>query len=699
MRALPFALLLGAAVLACGAASAKPAASTFDKDVRLQQPLTIHVTGVALSTLLPQVGRELGVTLRPETQDVGDIRVSVFLGNVTGQRVLSSLAEMLNLTQGKGFSWQTSSSEPHLVYTLTQDLRSRSLAVTRDREHQRRIDQAFLDQLAAIRNARQVAVPEKGKPLAGFKADGTDLLVSLPDAQLRQLLQDGVLTLRPGEGTPRQQQALQRLGSQVMEEVMPLLSRPGFADDPLYQDLQPGQATAVLELSRSATGVSVRARVSLGPDKGGIDDTIFPTNSGDDAPMAAQAASPARKLANTLTRELGGDPEITLHPRSDTMADVLADLARRSRLQIVSDCYTQLWEPVAHLPASHVSDILARIDGLYGIEVQPSDGVLLIRSKIAHTRQQLEVPNRVTNSWTQRVHSAGFIDLDTLAEMSQLSDDQLSNLEACPALQESAPHANLIARGTRQYAELYRLLAPAQRAQVANGGFTCRIRELTPEQQGRVVRWLRRRSPDIPEAQYGEIELAMALSPERKWEVSWRAGSRAKKSTWWLDVGFDPIFGKAQELPQSAREPLAGRAAPTIQVTALDGTAKEIVPEGGGPLLLTFWQLWPVPYVSKIPLSPEGNLLPSSFPQPGTLRIVVIFPFDSLSELRDWQKGSRYVGPVYLDPGGSAYHRYASGDLPAAFLISAGGKVQLARSRFDQVTAADWLTLTARTPG
>ncbi len=50
----------------------------FRGDSRLTQPLTVRVSGMSLDRLLPRISKELGVTLRPGSTAVGDIRVAVF---------------------------------------------------------------------------------------------------------------------------------------------------------------------------------------------------------------------------------------------------------------------------------------------------------------------------------------------------------------------------------------------------------------------------------------------------------------------------------------------------------------------------------------------------------------------------------------------------------------------------------------------
>src|SRR5438876_11263208 len=90
-------VLLISALASRGSQAAERDRDPFQGDLRLQKAVTIRVSRMPVADLLQRLGRELGVPLTAEGDDVGGQRIDLFThGNVvSAAEILTAISRML----------------------------------------------------------------------------------------------------------------------------------------------------------------------------------------------------------------------------------------------------------------------------------------------------------------------------------------------------------------------------------------------------------------------------------------------------------------------------------------------------------------------------------------------------------------------------------------------------------------------------
>lgn len=659
--------------------------SEFAGEPQFQQRLTVRVSGMPLDQLLPEISRELGVTLRPGSTTIGDIRVAVFAEELPAHRTLTALTRMLNLTPERGFTWEKQQGK-RTAYTLTQSVRSRTQAAQRLRDFHREEDTRLLQRIAAMR--QDPKLQQRGgdaTPMTAPFGRAPYLISILSDTQLRQLLQEGHFVLRYPAASPLQQQALARMAPDLIRGVQ-RFGGPAPGTEPRYRDLNPAEFTLVLTLERKSTEPVIKGFFRCGPNKAIFRNQILPIPPGPVVP----ASDPVSEDVPTP-----GAERIELRPRTWSMAEVLSEIARRTRKPLVSDCYLLSWHRLRALGPATLPQIQARIDQLWGVEWDLQDGYVLARSRTYYARQPWEVPERLVAAWLDEIRADSRLRLDTLARFAELSEGQLTGLEFHPELQETAPEVYGTPIFFNGPLRLYGLLSPVQRRRVHTGGLQLEYREMPPAMRHPFHHWLLENTPHIPEDDYAEANLRMAYSPEGHFQLHWKAGSVTQSFSSWLDIRRDWLTGELQTRETDVPAHLAGKTAPAAAVRSPDDEPATLPGEAKPFRLLLFRSPWLTPTVSAGEDGADLRKLESLLTAHPQLRgsIGVVCPFFSPAEVKAWAAERKLKLPCYADPDGSAARAYGALREPRAVLLNAARQVTRVLSGYREILDADWGTL------
>jgi hypothetical protein len=662
--------------------------SLFEPEAPFGKPITVRVTGMPLDQLLSRLSAELGVSLQPDTPDVGDLRVSVFAEDLPASQILKALTTMLNQTPEGGFGWHRGSGRSTATYRLHRSQQARLRAAARVREGESALAAAFLAQIRALKeDPERRKLWERTDPVPRLQR-GSLLLASLSDDHLRQLQRDGVLVLRQPEASREQQAIIGRLVTDLRGSIDDFLKdRP--EEVPRYENIDPAAASVIFELHGQVPSQSVVIRLNLGPDKGGSRNAIWSTPrgaGGDPGPAADSRHSAPDEPAATA-------PKITLEPRSWSMADVLSDLARRSRVPVVSDCYTVSWTDLRGLPALPLEPLLDEIGRRCEMAWERRDGFIRLRSRVADARQAAEVPQRLIDRWLAQIERDRALSLETLEELCRLSDAQLFHLRDQWEIGSLIPNLNFLAWSARHPVHLYSHLSPAQRAQAARGGIRIAYSEMSPIQQRHFAFWAMVREPDLAESQYEGGAVRVLLTEEHQWQVTLSLGGRTSTNLWWLGMGRDWNTGAPlPEPPLMRAEELIGRPAPPVTVKSRDGKPRALPLAEGRASLALFREVWVAPYVGPPSDAADLDAVAALLKRRPELRerVAVICSREKLSTLREWAGTQRTELPVYADETGSVLRSFGRGPLPRFVLIDAAGHVERVQSGYQEWRVADW---------
>jgi hypothetical protein len=685
-------LFIAAALGARPGVAAPAGGSPFDGDAQFQQRITVRVAGMPLDQLLPRLGAKLGVSLETATADVGDIRVSVFAEDLPAEQILTALTRMLDLVPEGGFTWSRARGGSRPTYQLNRSQQARLLAAQRLRRDEAALAAGFESQIRALNHD-----PERQKqwvdpnPVPRLQR-ASWLLASLPDDQLAQLQRDGVLMLRQREVSPEQQKIMGRLVSDLTGSMDSFLTdHPEEA--PRYQNIDPAATTIMIELHQQPPSQSVVIRLNLGPDKGG---SRYPVWSSPPASSTGPGTTATTTRPSTTREPVDQDaPKIALHPRSWSMANVLSDLARRSRTALISDCYTVSWADLRGLPPLSLEAILDQIGHRYPMRWHRENGFILLRSEIAYARQAAEVPQRLTDRWLAQIERDGALKLETLEELCQLSDAQLFQLRDDPDISSLIHNLNFLAWSAKHPIRVYGLLSAAEQAQVARDGLRISYRGMSPLQQREFTFWAMVGAPEVPEAAYEQGGMQMLLTPDHRWQVTLSLPGRSSPDTWWLAAGRDWNTGRPLDAPTVPRaEAMVGRPAPPLAVKTLDGKPVTLPAGHGSPLLVLFRDVWAVPYVGPPLDTADLDALAALLQQPELrTRVAVICPGETAAGVKECAREQGKGLPIYADETGAVVQSYGRGPLPRLVLIAADGRIVSVRSGYNEVLSADWHAL------
>lgn len=213
-----------------------------------------------------------------------------------------------------------------------------------------------------------------------------------------------------------------------------------------------------------------------------------------------------------MTREVnsqaGGEP-ITEHPEDPSLAakvklapetheifNVEMDLAKASGLAVVSDYfpYREMSNMSKQDPPSGEMDVktaLEKIGDCFIYNWDKRDGAIELRDRNWFRKRALQIPDAWLDKWRDELSTTGTIDIDSLAQIAQLTQEQLSaNVYPDENLGQSNV-VGVIASG-REILRFYAELAADQRSGLSSGGLD--VAALTPDQSDQFSKLLSTRN-------------------------------------------------------------------------------------------------------------------------------------------------------------------------------------------------------------
>jgi cytochrome c biogenesis protein CcmG/thiol:disulfide interchange protein DsbE len=141
-----------------------------------------------------------------------------------------------------------------------------------------------------------------------------------------------------------------------------------------------------------------------------------------------------------------------------------------------------------------------------------------------------------------------------------------------------------------------------------------------------------------------------------------------------LVVLFVPLGRTDPERVVVGGHPLAGRAAPQIELATLDGEAVSLAALRGRPVLVNFWATWCLPCRDEFPLLAAAY---AAHADEG-LEILGVVHDDTADGARAFARDMGATWPMLADPDDKVWADYLGVAMPTSFFIDADGVVRAA---------------------
>ena len=489
---------------------------------RLEAPLTLVEKDRPLGELLPELGRKLGVRLRPG-RETGDDKATLCLTARPAGEALSLLARHL------GFRWVREGEE----YRLIQDLAGKQR------------EQALLrNELAPIETQLNLAVRWLREPLERKKArvDEIDALLKmggLEQAEQARLGAEKQTILDVWLSPASVQPSLDLFRALTPTQLDSLLdgtefrysTATGTLPAPLAEKIH--DSTAILEtqygpLPRVQADVTIRLTDVEDADEVPPSrrqrqlrlETHFSTVRGtkedphywgggwsphipalpDPAPAAEPMSDP--DLARAVDLVLPGPTKqplpVTGHliasaqlgavwPEQASVGDVAAAIHRVTGLDVMADSFVPArLNPALLRGRKPLVEVLQKVAEELDYTWEKRGKLLLLRDRRFYRDRPAEVPDRIVKPFRERVLRAGTLELDELAGLAAaLNDTQVRSLHRYwgwyLGTERILPTATLFQH--RQHLRFWAGLSPAQRSAV-RGGQSLPVAQMLPAQRG-----------------------------------------------------------------------------------------------------------------------------------------------------------------------------------------------------------------------
>jgi RNA polymerase sigma-70 factor, ECF subfamily len=451
-------------------------------DGRLTRKVTLAFKGMALSDLCEHLRTETGVHLTGGAS-VADEKVTLFCEKTPLRDVLRQLSRPF------GYTWIRSGKAGEYRYELVQDLRSQLLEEelrNRDRnaallalekEIERYRPYLHLSPEEALARSKTAPAAEKKllDTLAGYGWGPLQMYFRLSRADLMDLRAGREIRFAAGElrfasGFKLGDQSLPPdvargvlqsrglLGWRVVRSEMGFMS---FSDPKMAPDGQPpsavpeARALVTLRLKQSELGqFALSGSSGLYTTHNGVftaHDTLGWDGFG---PYAVGSNPRVEKPDNAavnarFSRDPDLRPTVTVRPQSScspaperdptggttpepkaTTADVIEALHRATGLPMVADHYTRLYKPEEiSVQNQRLFDALNSLADTMRMRWNRDSSWLQLRSTNYYDERLAEVPNRLLDRWVASRQKQGFLPLDNLCEIAELSDAQLDGTE------------------------------------------------------------------------------------------------------------------------------------------------------------------------------------------------------------------------------------------------------------------------------
>jgi Putative zinc-finger len=458
-------------------------------DPRLAHEVTLQFKATALSDLCDRLRAGTGIRLSAGPS-VADEKVTLFCKQMPLREVMRQLSRPF------GYTWTRSGKAGEYRYELVQDLRSqlleeelrdrnrRAALLALDQEMQKLRPYLSLPPEEIVARAKTAPPVEKklleqlggGEPRTALGWGPIQMYFRLSPQELAALRGGEELYFsegpREGERPLPPDVARGILRAWRLERAIPRSNGwmgNGYAltgrDDPngIPVSRVPGlRASCTVALDQTELGQyglkgcsgffgpSGYPRNSLaGPYVvGRRPDILQPENTRSDAPSTTDPALRARISLQPRPSCLpepvsGGRADSPPEPRA-TSADVLEALHRATGLPLVADYYTRLYKPqavsVRRRPIvealNQLCDEMRMRWHWQAREGASGAGWLQFRSASYYDDKLKEVPNRLLTRWADVRRQRGFLPVDELVEIGQLTDAQLSSTEVADGAKE-----------------------------------------------------------------------------------------------------------------------------------------------------------------------------------------------------------------------------------------------------------------------
>lgn len=173
--------------------------------------------------------------------------------------------------------------------------------------------------------------------------------------------------------------------------------------------------------------------------------------------------------------------KVTLKPESQKLQDVEKSLAEVSKLAVVSDNFGISFS-AGQPPATEMElkDLLDKIGDSYVYNWDKHSGVIELRDRNWFKKRAAQIPEEWLENWRQELTKTGTIEIDSLAEIAALTQEQLmANVISDETLSRSSLAGTVF--GGREALRFYGSLTPDQRAAIfSKSGMD--FATLTPDQ-------------------------------------------------------------------------------------------------------------------------------------------------------------------------------------------------------------------------
>lgn len=183
-------------------------------------------------------------------------------------------------------------------------------------------------------------------------------------------------------------------------------------------------------------------------------------------------------MTNEMKAAVGGEPlnehpddpalkdKITLKPESQKLADVEKALAEASKLAVVSDSFGGIFGmPAGQVPTtqSELKDILDKIGDAFVYNWDKHAAVIELRDRNWFKKRAAQIPEEWLQRWRKELTGTGTLEIDSLAQIAQLTQEQLiANVASDEVLRTSSLLGTIFAN--RDLLRLYGSLTSDQRA-------------------------------------------------------------------------------------------------------------------------------------------------------------------------------------------------------------------------------------------
>lgn len=509
------------------------------KDTRLAQAVTYNELRKTVSAILDELTKSTGVVLKAgynsKDWQVRDRKMTIFVKDLPLGALMNSMARVMK------FKWERGGKDGAWTYRLFMDRRTLLDAeAQRVREEQRVEDEQAkrrsegLGQYAKLGNLtpEDMAKLKTENPflymISKAGTEGTGMTNSMGSffgetPMAAEAISKGQrLDIPSSTLSPNAQAGLAR-GLKSMMELMSKFS-PGNNRRPLPDDFESNMSRMNVSINKSLemTKGMPSAGFMLGDITVSYDghDMAIPfidPNSGlakiigkamiesDEGglPMDEVMKNHQTEFISTMAADIkaavGGEPitehpdnpalnmKVTLKPKGNKLQEIAEALADAAKFGVVSDNFNNAF-PASKIPSTEVvlKDLLDKIGDTYIYNWDTHGTIIELRDRNWFKKRAAQIPEEWLEAWRQELIKTGTIDIDSLAEIAALTQEQLmSNVFTDDVLRSSGLSGTIFSN--REQLRLWGSLSQVQRtALMSRDGLNAEM--LSPDQSAQVMK-------------------------------------------------------------------------------------------------------------------------------------------------------------------------------------------------------------------